>query len=281
MDFTLRNPRILEEYEPYVVLTAWNRPHFDLIPLGVRVPDANLIDPTRLSSERFLLLLQEMDRQTFGPEGMPMPRWVFYNCSELPGGIVGFGRRASKMPRAQRQQLGVPDDYDGLVPFSMFIAIPMLPAGDWMGHNLCSLNGVFPEAGLNSLGSTTKAFGLCVFRTRRLYGATQWASSALHIHSKFGVLDLVTAFTPAHSEPKTLTYRVEITLNGLLNACGHPHAEVLRPEPSDWLDSEDVETMQRLQDEIEAGAEYVITDRPVKKDGRVAIPFREARGFRH
>ena len=37
------------------------------------------------------LLLEQLDALTFGPEGMPMPLWVFYNASELPGGIVGFG----------------------------------------------------------------------------------------------------------------------------------------------------------------------------------------------
>lgn len=272
MDFVPSNPRILE-YEPYVVVTPWNKPHFDFTPLGLEIPTTNFINPLRLESEAFLLLLQEMDRQTFGPEGMPMPRWVFYNCSELPGGIVGFARRAGDLTDTQRLRLGVPDDYEGLVPFSMFIAIPMLPAGDWMGHNLCSLNGVFPEAGLRGLASTTKAIGLSVYRTKRLFGATQWESRALHIHAKFGPLDLVTAYTPAHSEPMTLTYLVEITIDGLLNACGDPSARISRPEPTFWINANDVDRANKLQDEIEAGAKFQITDRPKREGDKILIPL--------
>lgn len=273
MDFEVGNPSILEKLQPFVVATPWNRPHFDVIPFGLRILDHNIINPLNLESEQFLLLLQEMDRLTFGPEGMPMPRWVFYNCSELPGGIVGFGCPADALSEEDRKKLSVPDDYTGLVPFSMFIAIPMLPAGDWMGHNLCSLNSVLPKAGLKSLASLTKSFGLCVFRTRRLYGATQWRSLALHIHAKFGPLDLVTAYTPAHSDRMTLTYRVEITLNGLLNACGDPTAEVRRPEAQLWVDADDVEQVSALQDEIEQGARFVIPDRPRHEGEKVFVPI--------
>lgn len=272
MNFTPGNPRILE-YEPFVVVTPWNLPHFDLSPLGLKIRERNLINPMHLESEEFLLLLQEMDRQTFGPEGMPMPRWVFYNCSELPGGIVGFGRRAALLSDAQRERLTVPDDYEGLVPFSMFIAIPMLPAGDWMGHNLCSLNRVFPEAGLKGLASTTKAIGLSVYRTKRLFGATQWLSTALHIHCKFGPLDLVTAYTPAHSEPMTLTYLVEITAEGLLNACGDPAAQISRPAPTLWVDGADVDRANRLQDEIESGERFQITGPPRREGDKILIPL--------
>ncbi len=277
MKVVVSNPRLLADLEPYIVVTPWNRPHFDLAPFGLSIKDEHVFNPMKLSSERFLLLLQEMDRLTFGPEGMPMPRWVFYNCSELPGGIMGFGRRAGEMTESERAALGIADDYDGLVPYSMFIAIPMLPAGDWMGHNLCSMNSVLPDSGLKSLGSVTKAFGLYTYRTRVLYGATQWHSKALHIHVKFGPLDLVTAYTPAHSEPMTLTYRVAITLNGLLNACGDPSASIDRPEPTLLLDADDADTVRSLQDEIEQGARYQIVDRPRYEDDRTIIPIASCR----
>jgi hypothetical protein len=275
MQVTLANPRIAAEYEPFAVVAPWNRPHFDLAPFGLAIPERNLFDPTRLGSEPFLGLLQAMDAMTFGPEGMPMARWVFYNCSELPGGIMGFGRAARELPEAQRRAFGLASDYDGLVPFSMFIAIPMLPAGDWMGHNLCSLNGVFPDAGLAGLASVTKAFGLTTYRARVLYGATQWRSRALHIHVKFGLLDLITAYTPAHSEHMTLTYRVEVSLDGLRAACGDPSDGVARPAPTFWLDAEDEASAARLQDDIERGARYQIVARPERRGERTLIPRRE------
>ena len=40
------------------------------------------------------------------------------------------------MPHYQKP----PELYDGLIPYSMFIAIPMLQPGGWMGHNLASAN---------------------------------------------------------------------------------------------------------------------------------------------
>ncbi len=202
-----------------------------------------------------------------------MPRWVFYNGSELPGGIVGFGRRVAQLTPTQRAAMHVPPGYDGLVPLSMFIAIPMLPTGNWMGHNLASLNGVFPKAGLSSLASITKAFGLRVFRTRNCYGATQWRSVALWIHTKFGPLNLVTAYTPAHSDPMTLTYRVEITLDGLRAACGDPTMKLTRPPIDFWIDAGDVDHACRIQDEIEAGSHFCIVDQPQRDGDQVRLPI--------
>ncbi|MCA9562596.1 MAG: hypothetical protein KC561_03860 [Myxococcales bacterium] len=273
MDLTISNPRILETCVPYIVVCPWTIHHLDTMPFGVKVERENLIDPTKLSTRTFARLLQQLDRLTFGPEGMPMPRWVFYNCAEVPGAIMGFGRPASQLTDTQRAALEVPDEYDGLVPFSMFIAIPMLPSGDWMAHNLCSMNAVFPELELNGLATVTKAFGLAVYRARILYGATQWHSRALHIHTKFGNLDLVTAYTPAHSEHMTLTYRVEVSLNGLLNACGDPSASIERPEPEFWLDAADEAHAIQMQDQIEAGTRYQIVGPPQMSGDSVRLPL--------
>jgi len=273
MDFGIKNPRILESCDLFVVATPWNWAHFDLCPFGVPIAEENRISPLLLDSEPFLRLLERLDALTFGPEGMPMPRWVFYDGSELPGGIAGFGRRAERLTAAQRAAMRVPLSYEGLVPFSMYIAIPMLPSGSWMGHNLASLNGVFPEAGLSGLASVTKAFGLRIYRARYQFGATQWRSRALHIHTKFGPLDLVTAYTPAHSDPMTLTYRVAITLDGLRHACGDPNVHLERLRPHLWLDVDDVAQACRLQDEIEGGARYCIADRPRREGERLRVPI--------
>jgi hypothetical protein len=198
-----------------------------------------------------------------------------YNCSEIPGGIVGFGKRAALLSDHERNVLSIPNNYNGLVPFSMFIAIPMLPSGDWMGHNLCSLNGVFPEAGLHGLGSTTKALGLKVYRTRRLFGATQWRSKALHIHLKFGPLSLVTAFTPAHSESMTLTYRVDLNDACLRAACGDPEICLDRPPVDFWLDADDIDGARTLQDKIEAGGQFQIAKRPRHEGEKIYLPISE------
>ena len=93
-----RNDAIFETLEPFLVAAPWHADHFDRAPFGVAVPDSNVVDPTRLDSAPFLDRLCTLDTLTFGPEGMPMPRWVFYDGAELPGGIFGFGRRAQDLP---------------------------------------------------------------------------------------------------------------------------------------------------------------------------------------
>ncbi|MDF1563882.1 MAG: hypothetical protein P1V51_12610 [Deltaproteobacteria bacterium] len=272
MTLATRNPGLVERLEPFLVCYRGHRGHFDLSPLGVTIPEANLVDPMRMESERFLLLLQTLDKLTFGPEGMPMPRWVFYDAAEIPGAIFGFGARPSALPERVREQLGVRDDETGLVPFSMYIAIPVSPPEVWFGHNLASLNPTFPDLGLKGLASITKALGLQVFRCRTQIGATQWDSDALHIHTRFGPLELVTAYTPAHSEAETLTYRFDITEQKIRCALGDPEASLDVPEPTLEITAGDVAAMQALQQRIEDGERFCLTGPPRRSGGERRVP---------
>jgi hypothetical protein len=273
-----RNDSILERCAPFLVAAPWHRAHFDLRPFGLPVPGAHVIAPTRVDSGRFLDRLETLDRITFGPEGMPMPRWLFYEAAALPGGIFGFAAPAETLPPAVANRLEVGDGHTGLVPLSMYIAIPARPPDTWFGHNLASLNRTVPELGLHGLGSITKAFALECFRCRRLVGATQWDSPALHVHLRFGPLELLTAWTPAHGEPGTLTYRVTLTDERLRHALGDPAATVAHPPADLEVAAGDVETMQRLQVELEAGARYAIVGPPrVRPDGSVAVPVAKRR----
>ena len=271
LPFSTRNDLILDELVPYVVATPANLGQLDLCPFGLQVPAANVINPLSLASEAFLTLLHDLDGLTFGPEGMPMPRWVFYDCAELPGAIFGLARPASTLWPAARALFQIPPDYDGLVPLSMYIAIPMATRGVWFGHNLASLAPVLRSQGLtdidlNGLGSITKGLALCCFRMKWFWGATQWMSKALFIHSKFGPLQLATAWTPAHSEIQTLTYGFEVTAAKLRASMGDPEVRLPRPETSFWVDGRDEAAMQALQDRIEAGERFCIPDRPQHGD---------------
>lgn len=265
----------IQRLEPFLIAIPQNRSSLDLKPFGLSIPKSNIVNPTRLSSEPFLTLLQTLDARTFGPEGMPMDRWVFYDCCYMPGAIFGFGLRANALSEKARQLFGVPTDYEGLVPYAMYIAIPMAPEGAWMGHNLASIGPMLPEEGLKGLGSVTKAIALRCFQTERFYGATQWSSKALFVHSKFGVLDLLTAYTPAHSTPQTLTYSFEATERSLLSAAGHPDVHIERPEPEQWVEASDVETMIELQDRIEAGEQFMIPTRPRRDETGIWVPVCE------
>ena len=261
MMLRLQNPELLK-LQPYVVATRDHRPSFDLSPFGLTIADEHCIDPLRMASVPFLELLKRVDEVTFGPEGMPMPRWVFFDGAELPGGIVGFGAPADELLETTRTLLRVPEDYRGLVPLSIFIAIPTYERGVWMAHNLASMAGVLKQSNLRGLGGLTKAVGLRVFRAHAQVGATQWNSFALRVHTRLGPLALLTAWTPAHSEPWTLTYRVEVTDNGLRSLAREVGARIPKIEITEWLDSDDHTHMQRLQSEIESGTKVWVAGGP-------------------
>lgn len=273
LTFATCNDRIINAYRPFLVCSSVSLAHFDTAPFGLAIPEGNVVNPLRMESEIFLHLLQRLDRLTFGPEGMPMPRWVFFDCAELPGGIFGFAKEADALSGRARKKLEVPRDYHGLVPFSMYIAIPMFKPGCWLGHNLASLNRVFPEEKLGGLGRITKGIALKVFRAAVQYGASQWDSVALYIHARFGPLDLLTAYTPAHSFAATFTYRFAITDECLRAACGDPEVELSRPQASFYLDTGDEKTMQELQAKIEAGDRFCIVGPPKREGDRVTVPI--------
>ena len=279
LPFSVRNPQLLDELVPYLVATPFNLPSLNLAPFGVPIRPEHIIDPLKLESEVFLRLLHRLDGLTFGPEGMPMPRWVFFDCSELPGAIYGLARPAATLWPKARELFKIPDGYEGLVPVSMYVAIPMYRPGMWFGHNLSSLAPVFERAGvteldLRGLGSLTKGLALQCFQVREFWGATQWLSKALYIHVKFGPLDLQTAYTPAHSEHETLTYGFQVSEASLRASMGDPTVTLERPAPTFWLEGHDVPGMVALQDRIEAGEKFVIPDAPRSTaDGGVLVPI--------
>ncbi len=266
------NDSLFARLQTYVVATPRNAEHLDRAPFGVEV-DA-IIDPLRTDSAPFLDRLQRLDVLCFGPEGMPMPKWVFFDCAELPGFTYGFALPVDALTADERAAFRLADDATGLVPLSVYISIPMFEDGAWFGHNLASLNRTFPERDLHHLASITKAMALKAFRVRHFVGATQWKSNALHIHTRFGPLALDTAFTPAHSTAETLTYAFEVTDEALRAAMGDPDVKLDRPAPDFELDADDVDAMKRLQREIERGARYQLVGRPrVHDDGRRLHPI--------
>ncbi|MEM7676527.1 MAG: hypothetical protein AAF449_11040 [Myxococcota bacterium] len=277
MTLNLKNSALLE-LSTFVVATESNRAAFDLNPFGLRIHSDHCIDPLKMASATFLNLIRRVDQVAFGPEGMPMPRWIFFDGAELPGGIAGFGIAANRLDEPSRQILAVPEGYDGIVPLSMFIAIPTFESGVWMAHNLCSSARAFPQGivgiGLQGLGGLSKAIGLRVFRASAQVGATQWNSFALRVHARLGPLALLTAWTPAHSKPWTLTYRVKITEDGLRNlAEGHGGQATHRPV-DEWLDSEDHEAMKQLQTRIETGESVWVAGSPQPLGpGRYRVPL--------
>ena len=95
------------------------------------------------------------------------------------------------------------------------------------------------------------------------------------VDSKFGLMKLKTAYTPAHTEAETLTCAFDVTDDTIRAAMGDRTVTLPRPESTEWRDSDYVEGMIRLGDRIESGANYVITGPPVREGERNRVPLEQ------
>lgn len=168
------------------------------------------INPLDLKELDFAEQIYFLEGSAFGPANMAMPRWVFYDCAIIPGFVAGFAMRTSKLPDYLKKAIKV-DTRHEWTPLSLFIIIPTMAKGQWVAHNLCAVNSLLdPKDRLYGLGFLSKAFGLWYANVESCLGMTQWGSPALKLHTHFGHLQIVTAYTPVHSHAKTITYRVEV-----------------------------------------------------------------------
>lgn len=188
-------------------------------------------DPLDIPELAFADRIYSLEARAFGPSNMAMPRWVFYDCAVMPGFVAGFCARPSALTKEMREVLD-PKKYPALhspiqtskvlkevtslddmdwVPLSLFIIIPTMHRGEWVAHNLTSINSLLPQGqGLYGLGFLSKAFGLWYANVEQCSGMTQWGSPALKLHSNFGHMEVIGAYAPVHSHATTVTYRVQV-----------------------------------------------------------------------
>ncbi len=152
-----------------------------------------------------------LETAAFAQSGMAMPRWVFYDCGIMPGFVAGYAARTSSLDPETKKVLGAKDENEWTA-LSLFIVIPtMAKNGEWVAHNLCSVNSLLPrEKHFSGIGFMSKAFGLWYANVRTCCGVTQWMSPSVRLHAHYGDFEILTSFTPVHSYPKTLTYRVNV-----------------------------------------------------------------------
>lgn len=197
---------LISNLVPYCVLAPGHNLNLNRNILGMQLDQNNIFNPLLTSSRDFIEKIYKMDELTFGDQGMQMEKWVFFDCSVMPGFVFGFAVKGSDLDIEDRTLLGIKENE--IFPVSMYIAIPMLERAAWFGHNLSSLNGKLRK-NLSGLGLLTKAIALELFQIKKLYGATQWDSRALLIHRKLGRMELQSSFTPIHSKNNTLCYKSE------------------------------------------------------------------------
>ncbi|MCC7389824.1 MAG: hypothetical protein IT431_13770 [Phycisphaerales bacterium] len=261
---------LLERLEPFVLAPRWRFAGLDLEPFGRGIGADARFDILSRSAAGIVDRLVRLDRLTFGATGMPMPEWLFVDASALPGAIVGLGLRARDMPPGTLERLGYSCGPDELAPLSMYIAVPAQREGVWYGHNLASLNREAPELSLRGLGGVTKALGLRVMRCREQLGATQWSSAAISVHTRFGPMELLTAWTPAHANPATLTYRLRITEQGSRDVL----AGLRRPTPTDGVflvNSHDRQGLLDLEHRLERGERLAVVGPPEHDETGTAL----------
>lgn len=168
-------------------------------------------NPLELENLPFAEKIYYLEERAFGPANMAMPRWVFYDCAVIPGFVAGFAMRTSAMPESIKKAMGGVDSSLEWTPLSLFIIIPTMAKGQWVAHNLCAVNSLLPESErFYGLGFLSKAFGLWYANVESCLGMTQWGSPALKLHTHYGHMQVMTAYTPVHSHANTITYHVDV-----------------------------------------------------------------------
>ena len=248
---------------PFLVVPKRNRPAVFPERLPEQLAPLEIYDPQRLQNADFVTLIQRLDDLSFGPRGLHMPGWVFYDCGVMPGIVFGFGRPRDQMRPWILRVLGVPDDYDGLVPLTLFIAIAMLPPRSWLVYTLTSLNEVAPGATSERLIRDTLASGLGLLNVETLYGTIQWRSRSLPHYTAIGPLDVISAWTPAHDIPSTLTFQVKIPPTGTSRLLHSSHVITSdAPAPNALVNVDDPTDLQNLQRSVEQGQRIQVVAPP-------------------
>ena len=167
-------------------------------------------NPLHLDQAEFAEQIYFLEGNAFGPSNMAIPRWVFYDCAVVPGIVAGYACRTDKLPPAIKKIMRTDENCEW-TPLSLFIIIPTIHKGEWVAHNLCSVNSLLPKNDqLYGIGFLSKAFGLWYANVEQCTGMTQWGSPAVKLHANYGHMEVIGAYAPVHTHAQTLTYRVAI-----------------------------------------------------------------------
>lgn len=216
------------DIRPYVYVrqdnhipTPGSKHHLDWFPY-----EPIYVDPLNIDEIDFAEKIYHLENTAFGPSAMPIPRWVFYDCGVMPGFVAGFAMKTAKLPPAIKKAMEkTTESKDPNVaknskphewtPLSLFIIIPTMKKGEWVAHNLCAVNSLLPDEKdrLYALGFLSKAFGLWYANVETCCGMTQWGNTALKLHTHYGHMQILTAYTPVHSHASTITYRSVVSVD--------------------------------------------------------------------
>lgn len=258
----LKNPKLAwlagKDLRPYVYIRPENRIKnpgqkfalnwFPMEPL--------FKNPLRMDEVDFADQILRLETRAFQASNMPMPRWVFYDCAIMPGFVAGFALHRSKAT-PEILEILQPQPNTEWLPISLFITIPTIAEKEWVAHNLCSINSLIPkEQSIYGLGFLSKAFGLWYANVETLCGITQWGSPAVRLHTHYGDFEVLTAYTPIHSYPGTMTYRMVTDAKEWQRFFTHEKAPSFDSKYKDAgfdVDPMDAESLKSFQKRIESG----------------------------
>lgn len=268
-----RYQNILSKVKPYILGNPKVIHNYELNVFNKVINPNEIMDCLDTKNLDFFDLIHKLDAITFGDQGMGMDKWVFFDCAAMPSGIIGFALKREDTPEILVKAFELDEDYDGIVPISMYMAIPTSDRGRWFGHNLSSLKRFLGNE-YKGLGLLTKAFACKVFGIDYCYGATQWGSPALEIHTQLSPMKLRASHLSAHTHKNSLCYlsvyneeNLEIALSG----------EKRVVENYDFLlNADDLNKQIKLQSDIEKGAEFHIVGRPVHAEKEIFYPIIES-----
>jgi hypothetical protein len=251
---------LLNKLTPFIFTYKENLRHFNLEAMDLKISPEFCFNPTSFKSKTFYHYLKTMDTLTFGDQGMSMDGWVYFDCSTMPGAIVGFGLSASDLP-VKLRSLFLNCEDNTFIPLSMYIAIPMV-GNRWFGHNLSSLRSHLGDE-FSGLGMLTKAYALQVLKIEEMFGATQWGSPAIHIHSRLADMDLISSLTAVHSHDNTLCYRSFYSKDKIDKAL----SPFIDERKEDFLiSSRDSNKLFEIQNSLERGEELSLIGKPFYRD---------------
>ena len=69
------------------------------------------INPMEMEQVGFGNQILQIESQAFGPSGMEMPRWVFFDCAVTPGFVAGFAIKTKALDPEVRKALKLKDTH--------------------------------------------------------------------------------------------------------------------------------------------------------------------------
>jgi hypothetical protein len=198
-----------------------------------------VIDPMRVECGPFIAQLNRLQRAAFESDGMAVPQWALYDCAEVTGLVAGLL-----------------DERSGEA-VSMVAATPMLEPDAWHVFALGARDGSF-------LGRTLQLIP-ALLRPSALTGVVAWRGGAWPAWGALGRPEILTAWTPAHTNPASATVRIggaSVRASGAADAGGGD--EIILLDPADHA------AMQRIQSGLDGGARVFLDGAP-GDDGRMRL----------